>query len=104
MFSSTQGGVLVSDDAVGYFERNRIYDNRVTGVEIKNEGNPVFIDNEIYGAQASGVIVYRQGRIPASSFIDMVVTVHRAQCEKCPGRCKRKIRVASLVGGYIVIC
>ena len=59
---SIQGGVLVSDDAVGYFERNRIFDNRVTGVEIKNDGNPVFIDNEIYGAQASGVIVYRQGK------------------------------------------
>ena len=60
--TSIQGGVLVSDDSVGYFERNRIFDNRVTGVEVKNEGNPVFIDNEIYGAQASGIIVYRQGK------------------------------------------
>ena len=61
--------MLVSDDAVGYFERNRIFDNRVTGVEIKNEGNPVFIDNEIYGAQASGVIVYRMGTLDLYLFV-----------------------------------
>ena len=55
-------GFFVFDSGQGYMEANDIYSNRIAGVEIKSQANPVFYKNLIHHGKTGGVYIHEKVR------------------------------------------
>ena len=53
-------GFFVFDSGQGYMEANDIYSNRIAGVEIKSQANPVFYKNLIHHGKTGGVYIHEK--------------------------------------------
>lgn len=59
---SNENGILIYDNAQGLIEHCHIFGNRLSGVEIKEEGRPTLYECDIYQGKQDGLFIHDHGK------------------------------------------
>lgn len=89
-FSKNFNGFLFCFFFQGYFDKCNIHSNRISGIEVKQGGNPTVVRCEIHHGQTGGVYVHEDGRgqflenkIYANAFAGIWITSHSDPTIRC---------------------